>query len=67
VRVAAPAEHGRANEAVLRLLAEALSVPRARVSLAAGASRRDKVILLDGLSLEEAELRLSSNLRRGQA
>ncbi len=67
MRVAAPAEHGRANEAVLRLLAEALSVPRARVSLAAGASRRDKVILLDGLSLEEAELRLSSNLRRGQA
>lgn len=67
MRVAAPAEHGRANEAVLRLLAEALSVPRARVSLAAGASRRDKVILLDGLSLEEAELRLLSNLRRGQA
>lgn len=67
MRVAAPAEHGRANEAVLRLLAEALSVPRARLSLAAGASRRDKVILLDGLSLEEAELRLSSNLRRGQA
>jgi len=67
VRVAAPAEHGRANEAVLRLLAEALSMPRARLSLAAGASRRDKVVLLDGLSLEEAELRLSSNLRRGQA
>ena len=67
MRVAAPAEHGRANEAVLRLLAEALSMPRARLSLAAGASRRDKVVLLDGLSLEEAELRLSSNLRRGQA
>jgi uncharacterized protein len=62
VRVAAPAEHGRANEAVLRLLAEALSVPRAHLSVAAGAARRDKVILLAGLSLEDAELRLSSNL-----
>jgi uncharacterized protein YggU (UPF0235/DUF167 family) len=66
VRVAAPAESGRANDAVLALLASALSVPRGCLSLAAGVSGRDKVIVLDGLSFEEAEARLSSNVRREQ-
>jgi uncharacterized protein (TIGR00251 family) len=64
VRVAAPAERGRANEALLALLSTTLSVPRERLSIIAGASGRDKVIALEGLALEEAECRLSSSLGR---
>ncbi len=48
VRVQAPATDGRANEAVVRALAEALGIPRRQVSIASGASSRHKVVALDG-------------------
>ena len=59
VRVTAPAEGGRANEAVVRLLAEALDVPRRRVSLVSGHTARDKVVELDGVEAAEVERRLA--------
>ena len=58
LRVAAPPERGRANRAVIELLAGRLGVPERDVTVVAGASARDKVIELRGLSAEEAELRL---------
>jgi len=60
VRVTAPAEHGRANEAVLRLLAETLAVPRAAVSLVSGHGAREKVVELTGVGPELIERRLAS-------
>ena len=59
VRVAEAPEAGRANEAVLRLLANALAVPRDRVAVVVGATARDKVVELSGLTREEAEQRLA--------
>jgi uncharacterized protein len=58
LRVAAPAEGGRANEAVVRLLAETLDVPRRGVTLVSGHGARDKVVELEGVELAEAERRL---------
>jgi uncharacterized protein (TIGR00251 family) len=55
LRVTAPPADGKANEAVLRLLAETLSVPRARVALLAGHGGRDKLVELTGIGAEEAE------------
>jgi uncharacterized protein len=60
VRVAAPAEGGRANEAVVRLLAETLSIPREDVSLLSGLGARDKIVQLTGLDPTQIERRLSS-------
>ena len=60
VRVAAPAEGGRANEAVVRLLAETLSIPREDVSLVSGLGARDKIVQLTGLGPTQIERRLSS-------
>lgn len=60
VRVSVPAEAGRANEAVLALLAETLHVLRGDLALAAGHSSRDKVVALDGLTSETAETRLAA-------
>jgi uncharacterized protein (TIGR00251 family) len=60
VRVAAPPEGGRANEAVVRLLAETLSVPRDAVTLVSGSAGRDKIVELAGLDTSEIERRLSS-------
>ncbi len=51
-------ERGRANEAVLRLLAEAFAVPRSALALVAGATSRDKIVRIAGLSLEEGRRRL---------
>ena len=58
VRVAAPPERGRANEAVLRLLADRLGVPAAGLTVVAGRSARDKVVELRGLDSSEADRRL---------
>jgi uncharacterized protein len=60
VRVAAPPEGGRANEAVVRLLAETLSLPRNAVTLVSGHGARDKIVQLAGLDPTQIERRLSS-------
>jgi uncharacterized protein len=60
LRVAAPAEGGRANEAVVRLLAETLSLPREAVMLVSGHGARDKIVELTGLDSTHIERRLSS-------
>ena len=58
VRVAAPPENGRANEAVVRLLAERVGLPRRAVSIVSGHSAREKVVQLDGLDPAESTRRL---------
>jgi uncharacterized protein YggU (UPF0235/DUF167 family) len=58
VRVAARPERGRANDAVLKLLADRLRIPCAGLTLVAGRSARDKVVELRGLGAEEADRRL---------
>ena len=60
VRVAEPPENGRANEAVLRLLAETLDVPRGRVALVSGKGSQDKTILLMGIDETRVEQLLES-------
>jgi uncharacterized protein (TIGR00251 family) len=58
VRVTAPPVDGRANEAVVRLLAAALGVPPSRVSVVSGATGRLKLVQVDGLDGEEVRRRM---------
>jgi uncharacterized protein (TIGR00251 family) len=60
VRVTAAPEQGRANDAVLRLLADALSLPRDAVTIVSGHSGRDKIVELAGVGPALVERRLSS-------
>ena len=60
VRVAAAPERGKANEAVLELLAATLAVPRASLTLVSGGSSRDKIVELSGIPPDEIERRLAS-------
>lgn len=60
VRVAAAPERGRANAAVLALVADTLQLPRDAVSLVSGAASRDKIVELTGLAPEEIDRRLAS-------
>ena len=50
IRVSEPPEDGRANEAVVRLLARTLRIADRDVRVVAGHSSRDKVVALDGVS-----------------
>jgi uncharacterized protein (TIGR00251 family) len=59
LRVAAPPEDGRANDAVVRLLAGALDVPTRDVRIVSGHGARDKTVALTGLEPEEIERRLT--------
>src|SRR5258707_8646945 len=59
IALRAPPVDGKANEALIAFLAEALHLPRARVSLAAGATSRSKMIRITGKSAAEVAAALS--------
>ncbi len=44
VAVSAPAHEGRANEAVIEVLADFFDVPKSRVEIVSGASGRKKIV-----------------------
>jgi uncharacterized protein (TIGR00251 family) len=58
LQVSAPPEDGKANAAVVRVLAEALGVKAAQVSLLAGHAQPRKVVRIDGLDEREVDARL---------
>lgn len=60
LRVAAPPEGGRANDALVRLLAETLALPRDAVTLVAGHCGRDKIVELAGVAPAQIERRLAA-------
>ena len=66
VRVAARPEGGRANDAVVRLLAETLDVARDDVTLVSGHGGRDKVVSLAGRDAADIERRLSAAAESGR-
>jgi hypothetical protein len=53
VTTAAAAEKGRANQAILRLLARAVGVDRRSVTLLSGHTAARKEVLFEGLSAED--------------
>jgi len=59
VRVSAPPEDGRANDAVLELLAKRVGLPRRALSIVSGHKGRDKVVEMSGIDAGEAERKLS--------
>jgi uncharacterized protein YggU (UPF0235/DUF167 family) len=60
VRVTAVAEHDKANDAVLDLLAKTFEVSRTQVQLVTGTAARDKIVELRGLTRDQAESRLDA-------
>lgn len=68
VRVAEPADRGRATAAALRAVAEALALPRSSVSLVRGATSRRKIVEVAVSRGDQAavEARLASLLDVGR-
>lgn len=57
VRVSARPVKGAANEALLRLIAHELGVPRQAVSLRSGARSRTKIVEIEGVAPEAVRSR----------
>jgi uncharacterized protein (TIGR00251 family) len=60
VRVAAPPEGGRANDALVRLLADTLQVHPRDVAIVSGHGGREKIVALAGIGRDEIDQRLAS-------
>jgi uncharacterized protein (TIGR00251 family) len=63
VKVAAPPVDGRANEAVVELLARTLGIKASQVELVAGQSSRSKRFKLDGVTPELVDAALAQALQ----
>jgi uncharacterized protein (TIGR00251 family) len=63
IRLSAPPVDGAANEALLKFLADKLSVPLRAVRLTAGEASRSKVVTVTGIDLQHVAERL--DLQRG--
>ena len=66
VRVTEAPERGRANDAVLRLLAETLVLPRTALTLVSGHGAREKIVELTGMGPALTERRLASAAESGR-
>ncbi|MCC7420162.1 MAG: YggU family protein [Planctomycetaceae bacterium] len=63
VAVTAPPDKGKANEALVEVLAEALGVKRGQVELASGATSTAKTFLVTGVARDELSRRIADLLR----
>jgi hypothetical protein len=62
ISLTTPPTDGRANDALIALLAERLKVPRARVTLLTGATSRGKSLRIAGLSAAEIRAAIGPEL-----
>jgi len=63
VKLRAPALEGRANEALCAYLAERLHLPRRCVTLIRGDKSRQKIVAVEGLTLEDVKSALPASDR----
>ena len=60
ISVTAPPEDGRANDALEELIHVVLQVKRSQVALLSGRTNRNKVFLIQGISVEELAEKVAS-------
>jgi uncharacterized protein (TIGR00251 family) len=62
VAVHAAAEKGKANDALVEVLADALGIKRSQVQLVRGSTSQDKVFLITHVTMKELERKVSDLL-----
>jgi uncharacterized protein (TIGR00251 family) len=55
IRLTAPPVDGAANEALVKFLADTLSVPKSHIEIVSGHTSREKIVRIHGISHAEAE------------
>lgn len=66
VAVTAAAEKGRANQAIVAVLAAALGLKKSQIELISGETARRKLFLVDGLSMDDLCQRISLALNKSK-
>ena len=66
LEILAPPVEGKANQAAIRFLAEALDVPRSAVEIVAGERSRRKLVRIVGSSAQETIARLHALALKGE-
>src|SRR5215475_2438607 len=62
IRLAAPPVDGEANEELIRLLARLFDAPRQRIAILSGQTSKNKVVSINGISVDEASKVLAEAL-----
>lgn len=57
-RLKAPPVDGAANKALIELLAERLAVPRRAITIVRGATSRQKMVEIEGVTVEEVKQKI---------
>ena len=60
IRLTAPPVDGAANEALVKFLADSLSIPKSHVEIVSGHTSREKVVRISGISGAEVRRVLNS-------
>ncbi len=60
IRLTAPPVDGAANEALVKFLAGALSIPKSHVEIVSGHTSREKIVRISGINGAEARRLLNS-------
>lgn len=64
IKVTAPPVDSAANEALVRLLAEALDVPRSQMQIVRGGASKHKTLKIAGITAQSAEEKLAPRTRK---
>jgi uncharacterized protein len=60
IRLTAPPVDGAANEALVKFLADTLSIPKSHVEIVSGHTSREKIVRISGISGAEVKRLLNS-------
>jgi uncharacterized protein len=63
IRLTAPPVDGAANEALVKFLADTLSIPKSHVEIVSGHTSREKIVRIHGISDEDIK-RLLNNRKK---
>ena len=61
IRVTAPPDRGKANEAVVKLLSKNLGIPKSSVRIVRGHTSRSKSVQIEGMNLDSAIKRIKES------
>lgn len=59
IKVRAAPEDGKANDEVIRILADYFAIPKSKISLKSGYTSRNKVLIASGIDITKLSMQLS--------
>ena len=62
IRLTAPPVEGKANQALVKLLADKFRIPSSNIEIISGKKGRNKVVLLEGINEKTAQMMIESEI-----